>query len=231
MLRSLLDLLMPRTCASCGCRLALDEVHVCAACMLSLPIETNHDWHHNLHTAKWADHEGVVAAGAFTRYTHNGIAAHIIHSLKYYRRPALGQWMGQLAARQLQPTGLFDGIDAIVPLPLAPQRHRRRGFNQGELIAQGMAEELHLPVQTGLLRRTGAFESQTHFSYAERLENAKDAFSLANGLNTDALSGHHFLLVDDVITTGATMLSAITALEQIPDVRFTAFGWAWVNRG
>ncbi|MBQ9285009.1 MAG: ComF family protein [Bacteroidaceae bacterium] len=226
---STIDLLFPLTCGGCGCRLALDEDQVCAECLLKLPLEINRSWQHNRRIAEWSDHDGVVGVGAFTRYTHDAISAHIIHSLKYYRRTALGQWMGRLAAQQLRASGLFDGVDAIVPLPLAPRRHRRRGFNQSVLIAQGMAAELGLPVLTGLLRRTGGFESQTRFTYHQRLENMKGAFALADGVDPIAMSGRHFLLVDDVITTGATMLSAITALEQIPAARFTAFGWAWVN--
>ena len=227
---SLADLLLPRMCNGCGCRLALGEELVCTKCMLTMPVEHKHDWRYNWHANDWAGHEGLAGVGAYTRYTHDGIAAHIIHNLKYYRHTALGPWMGRLAAQQLRATGLFDGAEAIVPLPLAPQRYRRRGFNQSELIAQGMAEVLQLPIVTTLLRRTGAFESQTHFSYAQRLENAREAFALNPDVHPDEYAGRHFILVDDVMTTGATMLSAITAIEQIPDARFTAFCWAWVYK-
>ena len=226
---SILDLLAPRTCGGCGCRLTLDEQQVCVSCQLTLPRESSHDWLNNRRMAEWVAHEAVVAAGAFARYSQGNIAAHIVHSLKYYRRTGIAQWMGRTAAQELRPTGLFDGVDAILPLPLSPRRHRRRGFNQSELIANVMAAELELPVLTGLLKRTGAFTSQTRFTYAERLENASHAFALADGLDITAYAGRHLLLVDDVITTGATMLSAITALEAIPDIRLTVFGWSWVN--
>ncbi len=226
---STLDLLLPRICDSCGCRLALDEQFVCAECLLNLPREVNHDWRHNQRMAEWSGHKALLQAAAFTRYIRGGRTAHIIHNLKYNSHVELGPWMGQLAARQLRDTGLFDDVDAIVPLPLTRKRKYKRGFNQAELIANGIAQEVHLPVLTSVLRRTVDRESQTHFAYEQRIINAQGIFDIADQNQADSLCGKHVMLVDDVITTGTTMLSAIQALEQIPDIRLTAFGWAWVN--
>lgn len=228
--RSVADLLLPRTCCGCGARLAGGEKLVCAQCRLTLPLEPNLNWEQNSKIAAWSQHKAVVRAGAFTRYSHGGIAAHIIHSLKYHRRVEVGEWMGRTAAQRLRDTGLFEGASAIVPLPLNARRLRQRGFNQAELIARGMAEELHLPVLTTLLCRPRDQESQTHFTYAERLHNAQGVFELADTALAKSMEGCTLILVDDVITTGTTMLSAIEALETINGIRLIAFAWSWVKK-
>lgn len=224
--RSLADLLMPRLCCGCGQRLALDEQLVCAGCQMALPLETNHDWAYNQRMNRWAAHKRLVRMGALTRYEHGNIAANIIHELKYHRRPELGLWMGRVAVAMLGDTGLYEGVDALVPLPLTRARKRFRGFNQSEQIAKGMGEALGIPVLTNVLRRTVERESQTHFSLHDRLENAQRVFDVDE---VDKLDNQHIMLVDDVMTTGTTMLGAVEVLEERTDVRLSCFTWAWVT--
>lgn len=227
LLRSLQDLFFPRLCAGCGQHLALGEKLVCVHCQMCLPLETNHDWTGNWRVNQWATHEHLERIGALTRYCRRNAAANIVHALKYQRIHALGSWMGQVAVHLLSDTGLFDGVDALVPLPITPARRHYRGFNQSELIAQGMSEALGLPVLPEALRRTIDRESQTHFTTQQRRQNAVNVFQL--GI-TDGLDAKHLMLVDDVMTTGTTMLSALTTLEQLPDIRISCFAWAWVPR-
>jgi len=225
-LRSVKDMFLPRFCSGCGQRLALGEELVCSECIATLPLEVNYNWEYNQRMNRWATHERLVRVGAFTRYEHDNSAAHIIRSLKYNRRYLLGPWMGRTAAQHLASSGLFDGVDALVPLPLTPARRRYRGFNQAELIAQGMSEVLGVPVLTKVLKRTADRESQTHFSLQGRLTNASHVFEVDE---VEGLGQKHLMLVDDVMTTGTTMLGAIEALEAHTDVSISCFAWAWVT--
>lgn len=223
---ALLDFLLPRLCPGCGRRLVKGEGLVCPRCLMELTLEWDYDWLTNPYMNEWNSHACLKHVGALARYRKKGIVARIVHQLKYHRRYELGRWMGQLAVRELQPTGLFDGVDVLVPIPLTRSRRNWRGFNQAEMIAEGIAEELGIEVRTDILVRTLDRESQTHFTHDRRRGNMQGVFALASGAN---VRGLHLMLVDDVMTTGATMLSALQTLEQQPDVQLSAFAWAWAR--
>lgn len=223
---SLKELFFPRHCAVCGCRLAPGEQFVCPTCMLSLPWEQHRDWEYNWRTVIRDSHPSLQRMGALMRYARDNGAAGIVHELKFYRQYELGQWMCCLAVQRLRGTGLFDGVDVLLPIPLTRVRQHRRGFNQSEEIARGMAVALGIDVCTCALRRIREMESQTHFTLAERMENARDIFALTD--KAQALAGRHVMIVDDVMTTGRTMLSAIEELEKVPDIRLSTFAWAWI---
>ena len=223
---SLVDLFFPRQCAACGCRLAPGEQFVCPECMLGLPWELHHDWVYNWRTAIRDRHPSIQRMGALLNYIRDNSAAHIVHELKFHHHYELGAWMGRLAVERLRETGLFDGVDILLPIPLTKNRIHHRGFNQSEKIAEGMAAELGIGVSTDTLRRIREIESQTHFTLTERMENAKDIFALTD--QAHILAGKHVMIVDDVMTTGRTMLSAIETLEKVPGIRLSTFAWAWV---
>ena len=225
-IRSLGDMLFPRLCCGCGERLSIGEHFVCSTCQLHLPLEINHDWQFNQRRMIWSDHLQLFSVAALTRYERENIASHIVRSLKFHRRYELGDWMGRTAVLLLRDTGLFEGVDVLVPIPLSKRRLRSRGFNQAEAIAKGMTAALNIPVRTDVLKRMKDRESQTHFSVPQRLENADKVFHLNS---TEGLQGKHVMIVDDVMTTGTTMLGAIELLEQVPDVRISTFAWSWVS--
>lgn len=222
----MIDLLLPRECPCCGQRLTIDEQVVCAECLMRLPWETKHDWTHNPRMVIRDGHPSLQRIGALMRYQRGNAASQIIRQLKFHHRPDLGLWMGRLAAKQLQASGLFDGVEVLVPIPLSRIHLFTRGFNQSEWIARGMAEALGITIRTDVLKRRKGHESQTHFTYEERLKNADNAFKSTAQAQT--LAGRHVMLVDDVITTGATMLNAIRALEKTEGIRLSSFAWAWL---
>ena len=228
MLTRFLDFFFPRTCAICDTRLATSEQFVCPQCLLALPLEdVTTDWELNRHVFQWrSEHPSLYRMGALCIYQRENSAAHVVHSLKFERNRRQGVWMGRLAAKRLMGTGLFDGVDAFVPLPLSRQRQRHRGFNQAEAIAEGLSQQTGIPLRTDLLIRHANRESQTHFRLADRFRNGRDLFALAKGAEA---TGLHLMLVDDVLTTGATMMSAVGTLEALPEMRLSTFVWAWVN--
>ena len=228
MFSRLLDFLFPRTCVVCDTRLARGEQYVCPRCLMSLPFEVSAtDWELNRHTFRWrGEHPALLRMGALCVYRRDNGAARMIHALKYGRNRELGLWMGRLAAKRLKDSGLFDGVDALVPLPLSRKRLRQRGFNQAEVLAQGLSLETGIPMRTDLLVRPVDRESQTHFRLSGRFLNGQDLFEVAEGAD---VGGQHLMLVDDVLTTGTTMMSAVTALEASVQARISTFVWAWVN--
>ena len=225
-IKSLINMLFPRLCGGCGERLVIGEEAVCTSCQMQLPLEKNHDWELNKRKMIWSSHQCLVRMGALTKYERDNIASNIVRSLKFHRRYELGAWMGRTAVVMLRDTGLFDGIDCLIPIPLTRSRQHARGFNQAEAIAKGMAEELNIPIRTDVLQRTVNRESQTHFAVPQRLENAQRVFRL---VNVEGLSGKHVMIVDDVMTTGTTMLGAIEELEAVPDIHISTFAWAWAH--
>ncbi len=139
----------------------------------------------------------------------------------------MGLWLGEEAGQQMLQTGFLDGINAIIPVPLAKTRLRQRGYNQSEIIAQGISKVTGIPVLTHVARRTTFAKSQTSLSTAQRFENVKDAFQL---VNADAIRHRHVLIVDDVVTTGATTTALASQLSTAGDVRISVFSLAIVKQ-
>ena len=148
-------------------------------------------------------------AAALFYYEAGSEVSRIIHELKYHDHPEVGVAMGRMTAEELAPTGFFEGIDLIVPVPLAPKRRRQRGYNQSEELAKGVAEVTGLAGATDAVARVVATETQTHKTLRQRMENVEGAFRLTGKVD---LQGRHVLVVDDVVTSGATVCACVEAM-------------------
>ena len=216
---SLLDLLAPRLCVVCGRRLSLSEQVLCAACNMHLPRTAfQHDPYNNVMARLFWGVFPVERAAALFYFEAGSPPSNILYDLKYHDHPEIGVEMGRLLAREFAEAGFFDGIDLIVPVPLARNRQRHRGYNQSCCIAEGISSATGLPVCKGALRRTKFKKSQTQMGRWERQENVADVFRL---VDADAVRGRHLLLVDDVVTTGATMTACARELLTAGDVRLS----------
>ena len=140
----------------------------------------------------------------------------ILYELKYKDHPEVGEVMGRLMAKELQASGFFDGIDGIVPIPLARKRQRQRGYNQSLEIARGISEITSLPIYNKVVRRKVFEGSQTNKGRWERNENVEGVFELKDA---SAIQGKHLLMVDDVVTTGATVIACVQELCKADNVR------------
>lgn len=222
-LRCLADLFFPRFCMGCGNRLRADETQVCPVCASRL-FRLRLDWTDNFRLESWFAVLPVSRVVGFTLFKQGGLAATLVHQLKYNGHPDLGVWMGRLAASELLATGAFSGVDLILPIPLSRLRFRHRGYNQAERIAAGISQVTGIPLRNDVLKRVVNRESQTHLNREQRMTNTIDVFRLDR---PDAVVGHHVMLIDDVITTGTTMDGAIRLLKDIPQIRISVFAWAW----
>ena len=142
--------------------------------------------------------------------------ANILYELKYKDHPEVGEVMGRLMAKELQASGFFDGIDGIVPIPLARKRQRQRGYNQSPEIARGISEITGLPIYNKVVRRKAFEGSQTNKGRWERNENVEGVFELKDA---SAIQGKHLLMVDDVVTTGATVIACVQELCKAGNVK------------
>lgn len=217
--RRILDFIAPRQCAVCRCRLAIDEELICAACNMHLPRTSYsaHAYDNPMARLFWGKMPiGRVAAWFFFE-PHSEVSA-MIYRLKYGDRPDYGYILGQYIAEDFQQDDFFDGIDAIVPIPISRKRKWKRGYNQSEYIAKGISEATGLPVRTDLVRRKSFQMSQTHMNWWERQDNVDGAFLLKN---SEWTRGKHLLIVDDILTTGATILSCSKELMLAGDVKIS----------
>lgn len=201
----LLDLVAPRVCAACGRRLAPTEQVVCASCNMQLPrTGFQSSAKDNIMARLFWGIIPVERAAALFYYEAGSRTASILYDLKYHDHPEIGVTMGRMMAREFGEAGFFRGIDVIVPIPLARSRQRHRGYNQSRELARGISQTTGLPVYDKVVRRTRFLKSQTQMGRQERQENVADVFEAKD---LAALRGRHVLLVDDVVTTGATMVA------------------------
>ncbi|MEQ1747336.1 MAG: phosphoribosyltransferase family protein [Saprospiraceae bacterium] len=141
-----------------------------------------------------------------------------LHRLKYQNQPDIGVRIGWLLGNQLRQSPLYRDLDGIVPVPLHPQKEHLRGYNQSEKLAEGIAETLNVPVLKGVLVRVSISESQTRKKRMARFENVDEVFAVRR---PDRAKGKHLLLVDDVLTTGATLEACGKQLLNVPNVRLS----------
>ncbi len=203
LLSRLHDTLYPHRCLTCGMRLGPHEPLVCGVCNMHLP-RTDHPLmprDNEMVRMLWG-HVIPERAAAFLHHYPHSESGMLIYVIKYGGGKSVAFTLGRMAAEEFMPHGFFDGIDLIVPVPLSRDRERQRGYNQSLAIARGIAEVTGIAVGKDVMERTAFARTQTALHQQERHENVAGVFRV-----TDAalISGRHVLIVDDVITTGATM--------------------------
>jgi len=214
-----LDLISPRLCVVCGQRLTVSEEIICSKCNLHLPRTGFQQDPYENEMAKLFWHQiPIERATALFYYEAHSETANILYELKYKNHPEIGEVMGRLMAKELRPSGFFDGIDGIVPIPLAKKRLRQRGYNQSLEIARGISEITCLPIQNKVVKRNAFEGSQTNKGRWERNENVEGVFELRDAA---AIQGKHLLIVDDVVTTGATILACAQELCKAGNVKIS----------
>ena len=222
------ELLFPRYCKVCGRRLMQSEQHLCLCCLLELPrthYEQVPDNRLMQHFMEWPE---VIRATAYFYYHKEGQYSNLIHHLKYYDHPEVGIYLGRLAASELRPSGFFDDIDLIVPVPLSKKKFRQRGYNQCDYIARGISEITGIALCNDCIKRAIDTDTQTHKGHSDRWKNTEGIFQITN---PTILKGKHILIVDDVSTTGATLHACISALFTVSSVHVSVFALSATKEG
>lgn len=222
----LIDLIFPRTCVVCGELLSPQEKDICINCLSTLPkIEKIHL--DEIEKSFWGKVE-IERATSFMYYHKNSPYNNLIHRLKYKNRPDTGDRLAFLAAKEIAESGFFDDIDAIVPLPLSKRKMRQRGYNQCDYIAKGLSRATGIPVIKNAVKRLKSNETQTHKSRDERWQNVEGIFALSDAT---MIEGKHILLIDDILTTGATLASCAKSIQEGCQCKISIFTLAYTYNG
>lgn len=210
--RPLLDLLFPRLCVVCGGSLVESETYICSGCLADFPLAEK-SYNSVLDTFS----EYIRPAELHSLFYYNKFSNYknLIYAVKYQSRQELGIYLGRLLGTEIQGK---TQADCIVPVPLHPKRERERGYNQAYLAARGIQEVLGLDIYDDVVYRIENNVSQTGKTAGERRENVENVFELRN---PHKIEGKHILLVDDVITTGATIGACMLVLSGAGNVRFS----------
>ncbi len=214
---SFLHLLFPHVCTGCGNDILNEETMLCMRCIDAMP-ETNFDIHPNNPVEKlfWG-RLPLISATAQFYFTKESLMQHLMHQFKYKSNKELGLQLGKMMGEQLKQSGRF-AVDALIPLPLFPAKEKRRGYNQATLLCEGMAESMGIPVLNNVIIRPQHTETQTKKGRIERWKNMEGKFILSA---PDAIRNKHLLLVDDVVTTGATFEACGNELLKAENVQLS----------
>ena len=201
-LNSFLELFYPRICFVCGQKLISEENYICMKCLLHMPRTNYHNELENPMEKLFYGRVHIERATALMEFKKGSPYQKILHQLKYRGMKELGEFMGNQLAFALSGSAFIKPIDFICPVPLHPKKERKRGYNQSDHFAKGLSRKLGIPVENQSLRRQIHTSTQTKKSRFERWENVEGIFEL---VNPEIFDGKHILLVDDVVTTGATL--------------------------
>lgn len=199
-----LDLLFPKYCIACEQLISTEAGLLCLACKHGLPYTDMEKMSENAAQIRMLTRVPLKFAAALLYFIDSGQVRAMLHQLKYQNRPEIGVYLGTLLAQKFAQQDWFRSVDAIVPIPLHPAKKARRGYNQSECIAEGIAHYSRKPLLRNVVARIRNTSSQTDKSRKERADNVANAFLLRR---RERVAGKHILLVDDVLTTGATLAS------------------------
>lgn len=217
MARGLNALFFAPTCIVCHEALEEGERYICTRCRATAPLTRFSREEHNPLREYLTAQLPIEQAAALLYFRHAGRWRELIHNFKYHGRAPFAFEMGRWLGQELKQSDRYADLTAVVPLPLHPLRYISRSYNQSEWLAEGIAKELGIKVEARSVGRRRYTSPQALKPSYERAENVADAFTVRR---PERLAGGHLLLVDDVLTTGSTMLScAETMLEEIPDCR------------
>jgi len=213
-----LHLFYPHGCSGCGSDVLENGNLLCLRCLHDLP-HTRFAQHANNPVEKYFwGRLPLQAAHSEFYFAKESLLQHLIHRLKYKGDQELGMYLGEMMANSLVNAHRFGNIDGLIPLPMFPAKERKRGYNQATVICNGMSPVMNLPVIHNNVIRRHATETQTRKHRTERWDNAAGSFMINK---PEQLIGKHWLLVDDVITTGATLEACGQMMAQLPGIKLS----------
>lgn len=216
--RGFLHLAYPQLCVACGADAPGGQACFCLPCRAKLSLTEMHLQRENEFTERFWGRLQLEAGAAMYYFTRKSPIQRALHQLKYQNQPQVGVKIGREFGRLLLQSPVFQTVDGIVPVPLHPRKERLRGYNQSAMLAQGLAETMGLPVLKNALVRPLFTATQTRKKRMERFENVGEVFAIQRPAE---LHGKHLLLVDDVLTTGATLEACGQLLLSQPDTKLS----------
>jgi len=216
----------PDVCYGCSISLTQQNQFVCPECIERLPYTDFHMLNENPFIDKFYGRIPIQSAGSLLYFSKDGIAQELIHDLKYRNRFEIGRYLGLHYGYILKETSAFSNVDLIIPVPLHKKRLSQRGYNQSDAFADGLSKAMDIPTRKDVLDRIRATKTQTKKSRVERFKNVDGAFAV---IKPNVLQGLHVLLVDDVLTTGATLEGCAQEITKLPQtsISMATIGFAY----
>jgi ComF family protein len=218
MLQHLINLFFPKSCASCHSLLLNDENVICTHCRHEIPLTNQHKMENNELVQKFYGRIPLEFGSSLFYFHKKGIVQEMMHKLKYKGHEEISEMIGHWYAEELKSVVQIKNIDYIIPVPLHRRRMRERGYNQVEGFGKALSEELKIPYVDTVLHRNVYTKTQTKKNLLGRTEIKEAIFDVNFNENHH---GKHFLLVDDVITTGSTLEVCSRALLKIPNAKIS----------
>ncbi|MCB9309351.1 MAG: ComF family protein [Lewinellaceae bacterium] len=195
--------IFPNLCIGCGRKPSSRNSHFCVSCAFNVPFTDHFELKTHYVSSHFFGRFKYDFAGSLFVFRERSIVQNMLHNLKYKRKAYIGTALGEMIGDKATESHIFPRPDIIIPIPIHFSKKYHRGYNQSELIASPIAKKLHCEMMNNLLIKEKTTESQTRKSRSERVINVKESFSINDP--TQILKQKHVLLVDDVITTGATI--------------------------
>ena len=215
---STLHLFYPHVCTGCGSDLLQEDNLLCLKCIHNLPHTNFAELANNQIEKYFWGRISLSAAYSQFYFSKEFLMQHLIHQLKYKGDTKIGFYLGEIMGKTLLNSSRFSSVEALIPLPLYADKEHKRGYNQAAVICNGMSAVMGIPVVNSAVIRQHATETQTRKHRTERWENVKSSFKVAK---PGQLSGKHLLLVDDVVTTGATLEACGNVILQTENVKLS----------
>lgn len=224
---SFLHILFPHVCSGCGSDIISRESLLCMRCMAEMP-ETHFHMHANNPIEKkfWGKLP-LVSATAQYYFSKESLIQHLMHQLKYKGNKELGWQLGRLMGNDLLQSNRFKDMEVLIPLPLFAAKEKRRGYNQSTILCEGMAEVMGVKILRNVILRKQHTETQTKKGRIERWLNMEGKFELTQ---PEKIQNKHVLLVDDIITTGATLEACGQELMRADNVNLSVAAFCYTSR-
>lgn len=223
MLSEFLSLFYPGLCAACKSPMVKNENIICAPCLMDLPYTNFHLFKDNPIEKIFWGRTRIEFATALCYFQKSGRVQQLLHELKYKGNQQVGLIMGRELGKQLLETPSMQKVDFILPVPLHPKKERLRGYNQAKPIADGIAEVINARVHPSAAQRVHFTATQTKRNRYNRFQNVQEIFKVSEPEN---MYGKHVLIVDDVITTGATIESCSNAILKVEETKVSVVSLA-----
>ena len=217
-LHNLFNLFYPNNCVCCEQPLLDQERLICLECRFDLPFIDNGNYESNLLTQTLEGRIIIEKGASFLYYHPIGKVKKLIHQLKYKNNQEVGEFLGNWFGKKLLESGVFTGIDYIIPVPLHKKKLRKRGYNQLTKFGEILGEILEISYLENVLTRTSASKTQTFKKRIDRFRNLDTKF---NNIHKDILNNKHVLLIDDVVTTGATLEACCKEILKSENVKIS----------
>ena len=217
-IKDIFHLFFPKLCITCNTKLVLNENLICTLCRHDLPIICYTNFKKNKIAASFYGKVPVEMATSFLFYRKEGKAKNLIHNLKYKGNQKIGSFIGNWFGNNLKETGAFNEINYVIPVPLHPKRLKERGYNQLTTFGISLANQLNSEYLPNTLIRITPAKTQTFKQRFERFNKNETIFNLTD---IEFLRDKHVLLIDDVITTGATLESCCRELLKTKNIKIS----------